>query len=107
VDYETPERAFDRRWAQTVLRRVLDLLAGETQEQRFEVLKGFLLDDKGAVSYEAAAGQLGLSVAAVTSAIHRMRGRFRAIFQEEIAHPVERAEDLEPEVRPLLAALSD
>jgi len=47
---------------------VLDRLAAETEEKRFEVLKGFLLEDKGAVSYEAASTQLGMSVAAVTSA---------------------------------------
>ena len=106
-DYTTPETIFDRRWAQAVMSVVLDRLAAETQEKRFEVLKGFLLEDKGAVSYEAASNQLGMSVAAVTSAIHRMRGRFRALLFETVANTVAKAEEVEPELRHLLASLSD
>jgi RNA polymerase sigma-70 factor (ECF subfamily) len=75
VDQATPETIFERRWAQTVMGLVLDRLAAETDEKRFEVLKGFLLEDKGAVSYDNAAAELGVSVAAITSAIHRLRAR--------------------------------
>ena len=42
---------------------VLDRLAFETDEKRFEVLKGFLLEDKGTVSYDQAAAQLGIDAA--------------------------------------------
>ncbi len=107
VDHATPEKLFERRWAQTVMAVVLDRLAAETEEKRFEVLKGFLLEDAGAISYDEAARQLGVSVAAITSAIHRMRGRFRVLLYEEIANTVESPEAVEPELRHLLAALSD
>jgi RNA polymerase sigma-70 factor (ECF subfamily) len=107
VDEATPETIFERRWAQTVMRVVLDRLAAETDEKRFEVLKRFLLEDKGAVSYDQAAAQLGMSAAAITSAIHRMRARFRALLFEEISSTVETPEAVEPEIRHLLAALSD
>jgi RNA polymerase sigma factor (sigma-70 family) len=107
VDHTTPETLFERRWAQTVLSVVLDRLAAETEEKRFEVLKGFLLEDKGAVSYDEAASQLGMSVAGITSAIHRMRARFRALFFEEVANTVEKPEDVEQEIRHLLGALGD
>lgn len=107
LDYTTPETLFERSWAQTVMGVVLDRLAAETEEKRFEVLKTFLLEDKGAVSYEAASSQLGMSVAAVTSAIYRMRGRFRALLFEEVANTVERTEDVDAELRHLLLALSD
>ena len=106
VDSATPESIFEQRWAQTVLGVVVERLAAESEEKRFEVLKGFLLDDKGDVSYDEAAKQLDLSVAAVTSAIHRMRGRFRALVYEEIANTVETPEEVEPEIRHMLAALS-
>jgi len=86
---------------------VLDRLAAETEEKRFEVLKGFLLEDKGAVSYDDAAVRLGVSVAALTSAIHRMRGRFRALLFEEVMNTVEKSEEVEQEIRHLLAALSN
>jgi DNA-directed RNA polymerase specialized sigma24 family protein len=107
VDRTTPEKLFDRRWADTVMGVVLGRLAAETEVKRFEVLKGFLLEDKGAVSYEAASGQLGLSVAAITSAIHRMRGRYRALLYEEVANTVEKPEEVEQELRHLLAALGE
>lgn len=107
LDYATPETLFDRRWAETVMSVVLDRLAAETEEKRFEVLKGFLLEDKGAVSYDDAAVRLGVSVAALTSAIHRMRGRFRALLFEEVMNTVEKSEEVEQEIRHLLAALSN
>jgi RNA polymerase sigma-70 factor (ECF subfamily) len=86
---------------------VLDRLAAEMEERRFRVLKGFLLETRGALSYDEAAAGLGLSVAAVTSAIHRMRGRFRALLWEEIARTVSCPAEVEAEIRHLLAALGD
>jgi RNA polymerase sigma factor (sigma-70 family) len=106
VESETPETLYERRWAQTLFAAVVDRLAKETEENRFEVLKGFLLDDKGAVTYDEAARQLRMSVAAVTSAIYRMRARFRALLYEEVAKTVTSAEEVEPELRHLLAALA-
>ena len=110
VDNATPEKIFERRWAQTVMGVVLDRLAVETDEKRFEVLKGFLLEDRdavGALTYEEAGRRLGMSVAAITSAIHRMRARFRTLLFEEIANTVETPDEVELEIRHLLAVLSD
>jgi RNA polymerase sigma factor (sigma-70 family) len=107
AEHVTPETIFERRWAQTVIDEVIERLAAETEEKRFEVLKGFLLEEKGAVSYEVASAELGMSVAAITSAIHRMRARFRALLFEEVADTVEKPEDVEGELRHLLAVLSD
>ena len=106
VDDATPESIFEQRWAQTILNVVVDRLAEESEEKRFEVLKGFLLDDKGDVSYDEAARQLNLSVPAITSAIHRMRGRFRVLLYEEIANTVETPDEVEPELRHMLTALN-
>ncbi len=107
VEHTTPETLYERRWAQTVMGVVLDRLAAETEIKRFEVLKGFLLEDKRAVSYDEAAARLGLSVAAITSAIYRMRARFGALLVEEVSNTVDTPEAVEPELRHLLAALSD
>jgi len=106
VEQATPETLYERRWAETVISLVLDRLAAEMDQQRFEVLKRFLLEDKGAVSYEEASSRLGMSVAAITSAISRMRTRFRALLFEEIGNTVESPDDVEPEIRHLLAVLS-
>jgi RNA polymerase sigma-70 factor (ECF subfamily) len=107
VEHTTPETLFERRWAETVVGVVLDRLAAETDEKRFEVLKRFLLEDKGAVSYDEAAAQLGLSVAAVTSAIHRMRARFSALLIEEVSNTVGTPDAVQSELRHLLEALSE
>jgi len=107
VEHTTPETLYERRWAQTVMGVVLNRLAAETEEKRFEVLKRFLLEDKGAVSYDEAAAQLEMSVSAVTSAIHRMRARFGALLVEEVSNTVGTPDAVEPELRHLLTALSD
>src|SRR5215469_8851906 len=70
VEQTTPETLYERRWAKTVVGVVLDRLAEDMEPKRFEVLKSFLLEDKGALSYGEAGAQLGLSEAAITSAIH-------------------------------------
>jgi RNA polymerase sigma factor (sigma-70 family) len=107
VEHTTPETLFERRWAETVVGVVLDRVAAETEEKRFAVLKRFLLEDKGAISYDEAAAELGMSVAAMTSAIHRLRARFSALLVEEVSNTVRTPEAVEPELRHLLAALSD
>jgi len=107
VDQATPETIFEKRWAQTVMGLVLDQLAAEMEENRFEVLKPFLLEGKRAVSYEEAASRLGISVPAITSAISRMRVRFRALLFAEIANTVESRDAVEQEIRYLLVALSE
>jgi len=106
ADQMTPETLFERRWAQTVVDVVLDRLAAEMDEKRFEVLKDFLLESTGTVTYEQAAAQLQVSRSAITSTIHRMRGRFRALLFEEIANTVQSPEAVEPEMRHLLSVLS-
>jgi len=106
-DHETPEVIFERRWAETLIGAVLDRLAAETEEQRFETLKSFLMEDKGAVSYEEAASHLSLSVPAITSAIYRMRARFRVLLLEAVAETVQSSEEIEPELRHLMAALGN
>jgi len=107
IEQTTPETLYEQRWAQTVMSVVLDRLAAETEEKRFEILKGFLLEDKGTVSYEAAAAALGISESAITSAIHRMRARFRTLLFEEISNTVNKPEEVEQEIRHLLKALGD
>ncbi len=105
------DRAFERRWALTLIERTLARLreefaaAGKTRE--FDALKGFLTAEQGGLSYAAAAAQLDLNEVAARVAVHRLRRRFREHFRAEIAHTVARPEDVEAEVRHLMAALGD
>jgi len=107
----TPEKLYDRRWAETLLARVLERLqaecdgGGPERARRFEIVKVFLLEEKGALSLADAAAQLGLSVIATKGVVHRLRQRYREIFREEIAHTVARPEEVEDEIRYLFEAL--
>ena len=74
---------------------------------RFEALKGFLIGDRGEVSYAEAATRLGMSEAAVKSGIHRLRLRYGTLLREEIAQTVENAAEVEEEIAHLLNVLSD
>ncbi len=106
---ESPEVIFERQWAQAVIEQVVARLNAEFaaagQPERFAVLKDFLMSDSPDLSYTDAANRLGMSVAAVTSAIHRLRGRFRELFRTEIANTVDSPDQMEEEIRYLLNAL--
>ena len=56
------------------------------------------------LSAEAAA-RLGLSEAAVKSAIHRLRKRYAELIREEISQTVASDEEVEGEIRHLISAL--
>jgi RNA polymerase sigma-70 factor (ECF subfamily) len=110
ADPLSPEKIFERRWVETVLERVLTRLREECDASgrtaRFEVLKVFLLDEKGSMPLAEAAQRLGLSLVAVKGVVHRLRQRYREIFREEVAHTVDKPEDVEEEIRHLLRALA-
>jgi RNA polymerase sigma factor (sigma-70 family) len=113
VDNLTPEKVFERRWAEALLARVLARLeaecdgSGPERARRFEVLKVFLLEDKGTLPLAAAAERLGLSLVATKGLVHRLRQRYRDLFREEIAHTVAAPEEVEDEIRHLFRALAD
>jgi RNA polymerase sigma-70 factor (ECF subfamily) len=112
VDTLTPEKVFERRWAEALLARVLARLQtecdgdGPERARRFEVVKVFLLESKGALPLATAAEQLGLSLIATKGLVHRLRQRYRDIFREEIAHTVAAPEEVEDEIRHLFNALA-
>jgi hypothetical protein len=80
---------------------------GRGKAAEFEVLKGFLAADPAVGGYAEAGGVLGASEGAVRVAVHRLRRRFRELFREEIVPTVARAEDIDDEIRHLLASLGD
>ena len=108
----TPESLYERRWAETLLTRVIERLRlecdgdGAERSRRFQVLKVFLVEEKGTTSLADAAAQLGLSVIATKGVVHRLRQRYREIFREEIEHTVGVPGDVEDEIRHLLRAIA-
>lgn len=105
----TPDKAYDRQWALTVLTAALDRLEKELtaagKGRFFARLKEFLTGDSGEGDYQAAATELGLTPNAAMVAVHRLRQRYRGLVREEIAQTVGRAEDIEAEMQALYAAL--
>ena len=109
ADTASPDQLYERRWAQavleTVLRRLREEFDGRSGNGKFDVLKEFLFSDRGEVSYADAAKRTGLSEPATKSAIYRLRQRYGLLFADEIAQTVERPEDVDDEIRHLLAVL--
>lgn len=109
VGNDSPEKAFDRRWALALLDRALAQVREEFvasgKQLQFDALKGFLSEVAGDGDYPAAARQLGIEPAAVAVAVHRLRLRYRQIVRAEIAQTVTTEEDLKAEMRHLLASL--
>ena len=106
----TPDQAFDRKWAQATLDRVQAQLRRDYEAagmgERFARLKVFLLHGHAPKSYAGMAAELGLTEAAVKSAIFTLRKRFAELFRHEIAQTVDSPEEVEAEIRHLLGALA-
>ena len=104
------DRLFERRWALTLLEKVLSRLREELAAAgrlgAFEQLKEFLLADGRGTPYKELAAQLGTSEGAVKVGVHRLRQRYRELLEEEIANTVASPEEVEEERRYLLAVLS-
>jgi RNA polymerase sigma-70 factor (ECF subfamily) len=108
-DARQPELAFDRQWAVSVMDHALERLRIECEADgrngRFEVLKPCLTEGAGIESQAELAEKLKVTVTAVKLIIHRLRRRYREIVREEIAETVANEEDIEAELKHLLAAL--
>jgi RNA polymerase sigma factor (sigma-70 family) len=109
VHDETPERIFERRWALSVLDRVVERLRIEFvqhgRSEHFERLKVFLLGH-GDAPYALLAQEMNTSEGALKVAIHRLRKRYRELFRQEIADTVADPAEVESELRFLAAVLT-
>ncbi len=109
VETLSPDKVFERRWALTLLQRVLAGLrdeyvnAGRTEQ--FEGLKATLTGERRSLAYAELAARLHTSEGAVKVAVHRLRQRYRQLLRDEIAHTVSSPEEVEEEIRALFGAL--
>jgi len=108
-DPMTAEMIYERRWALTVLERVLSRLKDEylaaDNAALFDSLKQLLPDEPGSPSQAGIAARLGMTENAVRQAFYRFRKRYKALLREEIAHTVATPGDIEDELRHLIAVL--
>ena len=109
VDELTPDQVFERRWAQTILqvalRRLREEYEARGQRASFDLLQDYQPREPGGRSYAQMGAKLGLTEAAVKSAVQRMRQRHRELLREEIAHTVTRPDEIDEELRHFRALL--
>jgi RNA polymerase sigma factor (sigma-70 family) len=106
-DGDSPEIAYERRFALELLDRALEELGREQhragKERQFERLRPMIGD--GDVPYAALAAELATSEGALRVAVHRLRKRFGELVRRSVLDLVEDPADVEDEIRALLAAL--
>jgi RNA polymerase sigma-70 factor (ECF subfamily) len=111
VDTLNPEKIFDARWAIVLMGEAMNRLNREYAAQgkgtTFQALKGFLdpINTKNLPSYEEVAAQLGVSVGALKTLVHRLRKQYTAFVREEISRTVADAADVDSEIHQLCEAL--
>lgn len=110
ADDETPESLYDRRWAGTVLETVRTALREEYARQGkaelFAALEPCLVAGEELLPYAELMARLGLKASALKMAVHRLRKRFGELLREEIAQTVSAAEEVDEEIRHLIAVTS-
>jgi RNA polymerase sigma factor (sigma-70 family) len=110
IDPATPENAFERHWAFTVLDQTMDRLRDEYgragKSEVFDLLKETLSGEKRASPRAELAARCGISVGAVDVAVHRLRRRYGELLREEIAHTVQDPQEVDDEIRHLKAVLA-
>lgn len=106
---ETPERLYERQWCLAVLDGALAELREDCEAAGraalFDRLKPFLAAEEDAGSHAAAAADLGMTPGAVKVAVHRLRGRYRAVLRRRVAETVSSDADVDDELRHLFRAL--
>jgi RNA polymerase sigma-70 factor (ECF subfamily) len=109
VPADSPERAFERRFAQRVLERTLASLQAEQERAGkgalFARLRPHLTGDDAAAPYEALARELGGTPGALKVAVHRLRRRYGELLREEVGGTLVDPAEIDAELAALRLAL--
>jgi len=105
---DSPERAFDRRWALSLLERVKERLREECDRAGKPDLFRAVFHDQAAPKElrAAVAERLGMTENALNLAARRLRERYEQIIREEIAQTVTTPLEVDDEIRYLLEVLA-
>jgi DNA-directed RNA polymerase specialized sigma24 family protein len=106
---ESPESAYDRQWAMTLLERTCERLRSDCESRgkggEFDALRPFLTTQANAADYERLGAQLGMKPDTVKVSVHRLRARFGAILREEVRETHGDDSDVDAELRHLIQLL--
>lgn len=101
-DRETPELAFHRAWAHTVVRSALRTLREEAQSagkaELFGELSAFIAERPGDADYDRVAAKFGMRRNTIAVAVHRLRQRLRELIRDQLAETAADSDDLEHEL---------
>ena len=105
----TPQTLYERRWALTVIERVLADLREEWKSAarvaEFDELKSCLLGEAPDGGYAEIAERLHASEGSVRAAVHRLRRKFHKRLKKDIGDTVMDPADIDDEIRYLIRAL--
>ncbi len=108
-DRWTADQIYERRWAFTVLERVMGRLRDEYRSagnvRFFDQMKKMLMDEPERPSQAQVASEFGMTENAVKQAFYRFRQRYQTLLREEIAHTVAMPGDIEDELRHLITVV--
>ena len=106
----TPEEAFEKRWAlsllEAVYRELEQAYATRGKARLFEILKPTLAGPREAAPYAELAASLETTEGAVRVAVYRLRRDYRETLRRALRDLVERPEDVDDELRYLQRVLS-
>lgn len=106
----SPEAAFERQWAYSILNQALaqlDLYYARIRKQTlYEKIKPILASPGMTVDYNEVAENLAMTQSALRVAVHRMKTRYRDCIMEIIEDTVASPEDIESELHHLMDAVS-
>ena len=108
---ESPDEAFDKEWAESMVHVTLDRLresySKEGREALFTYLQNLMIPTTATVSQADLAESLDMTEVAVKSALQRMRKSFRTILREEISQTISTQDkaSIDTELRYLLDCL--
>lgn len=101
----SPEELYDRRWATTVLETAFKELQMEFQEarqaERFNELKRFLSEEARDGDYDRCAASLGITPKSISSAVCRLRERYRELVRAAVLTSVSDPGEIDPEFHEL------
>lgn len=109
-DDDTPERAFDRAWAQAVVAQAIHRLREEAssagKQDLFDALRGFLFESPGSDDYGRVSDRFGMSRNTVAVAVHRLRQRLQELVRDVVDRTVEAPAQLPIEIAAVENALA-
>jgi len=110
TDETDPAKAFEQRWASTVLQKVWQRLRDEFVEsgrsELFEGLQAHLLSDPHSIPYPQLAQQLTLTIANIKTTAYRLRRRYQELLRAEIAQTISHPGEIDEEIRYLMKVVS-